>query len=332
MMGWDSIAKNVYFDHPTVDIGCTSELVMGEETYTFQYFVSLDFSPLTQIRVVLEQLEVSGGEFGPHNVSLLENKAGQVRLLNEGRYLQGELLEACYEDTSLEFEATMLSFLHDRLANTRAIVFRDDLARWQYYDLDGHRLRNDWYDPQTMSLDWNGANLISALFSFKSNDERYYRLLMKEVQQVEQRLDALNFTPVGEHIKMELTDAKGHRFDVASASIGTLRFMALAYIILNNARQNNPPFTIIEEPENGIYVRYLKSLFALIETTGIGGQYIFTSHSPYFIDLFESNLESITLMEDRGTHSALVKPDAAKVRKYLEEMPLGELHFREMLA
>jgi predicted ATPase len=117
-----------------------------------------------------------------------------------------------------------------------------------------------------------------------------------------------------------------------SASDGTLRFMALGYIILNNARQDNPSLTIIEEPENGLYVRHLKPLFELIEPTGTGGQYIFTSHSPYFIDLFDTNLENVTLMEDRRTHSALVKPDPARVGKYLEEMPLGELHFREMLV
>jgi hypothetical protein len=37
-------------------------------------------------------------------------------------------------------------------------------------------------------------------------------------------------------------------------------------------------------------------------------------------------------MQDQGTYSALVKSDPARVHKYLEEMPLGELHFREMLA
>jgi predicted ATPase len=131
---------------------------------------------------------------------------------------------------------------------------------------------------------------------------------------------------------MELTDEQDNRLGMSVVSGGTLRFMALAYIILNNARQSNPPLTIIEEPENGIYVRYLRSLFDLIDPTGAGGQYIFTSHSPYFIDLFEAHLENITLMEDRGTHSVLLKPDPAKVRKYLEEMPLGELHFHEMLV
>jgi predicted ATPase len=331
-MGWDSIVKNVYFDHPTVDLGCTAELTVAGESLTFHYSLSLDISPTAPVGVATEQLQVSGGGFGSGSVTLLKNKAGQAQVLNEVNYLQNQSLESGYEDTTLELGVTMLSLLHDRQANARAMAFRDYLAGWQYYDLNTHRLRDDRFDPQAITLNSEGANLVSVLFMLKSNDERTYRRLLELAQTVEKRLDALNFAPVGEHIKMELTDAQGHRFDVTSASGGTLRFMALAYVILNNARQSNPPLTIIEEPENGLYVRYLKPLFELIQPMGTGGQYIFTSHSPYFIDLFEDYLENITLMEDQGTHSALLKPYPTKVRQYLEEMPLGELHFREMLV
>ena len=226
----------------------------------------------------------------------------------------------------------MLSRLHDWKANQRAMAFQNYLASWQYYDLEPHRLRDDSFDPETETLNMDGANLASALFQLKSRDERRYRQLLKLVQKIERRLDALNFTTVGDHIQLELTDERDHRFSLSSVSNGTLRFMALCYIILNNARRSNPPLTIIEEPENGLYVRYLKLLFELIAPTGKSGQYLFTSHAPYFIDLFENNLENITLMQDQGTYSAMVKPDSAQVRKYLEDMPLGELHFREMLA
>ncbi|MBE7469513.1 MAG: hypothetical protein DPW09_09345 [Anaerolineae bacterium] len=331
-LGWDVAVKNVYFDHPTVDLNCVAELIVHGESLTFSYSLSLDTSNTAPVRVATEQLQISGGAFGSGYKTLLENKAGQVRLLNEVRYLKNEPLEACYEDTTLDFEVTMLSFLHDKQVNGRAIAFRDYLARWQYYDFDISGLRDDRFETLTIALNSSGSNLASALFHLKSNDERYYRRLLELVKKVEKRLDALNFIIVGEHIKMELTDEEGHRFDLSAASGGTLRFMALAYIILNNARQSNPPLTIIEEPENGLYVRYLKLLFELIDPTGGGGQYIFTSHAPYFIDLFENHLENITLMEDRGTYSTLLKPDPVKVRKYLEEMPLGELHFHEMLV
>ncbi len=321
-----AIPTNVYFDHPTIDFECVCDLILGAEKLTFQYTLSLHESD-----IVVERLQVSGGSFGRNDVTLLENAGGEVRLLNEVEYLAGQPVEACIQNTTTADDVTMLSQLHDRRANKRAMFFRDYLAGWRYYDLEGRNLRDDRFDPQAKSLTSDGSNLASALFQMKNSDERLYRRLVELTQKVERRLDALNFTTAGGRIHMQLTDKQGNRFNVSSASGGTLRFMALAYIILNNASQSNPPLTIIEEPENGLYVRYLKSLFELFAPTGSAGQYIFTSHSPYFIDLFEAYLENITVMEDRGTYSALLKPDSQKLRTYLEDMPLGELHFREML-
>lgn len=326
------LVENVYFDHPTVDLGCTCELTVDGKLSRFYYSLSLHAVSPGPLAVVTEQLQISGGPFGAEGVTLLENRDGEVRLLDEGRYLKSGPLAACYQGITTNVNTTMLSHLHDWQVNQRAMAFRNYLGGWQYYDLEPCRLRDDSFDSQADTLSPDGSNLASALFNLKNRDERRYRRFIELVQKVEQRLDALNFTIAGERIVMVLTDAQDHSFGISGASNGTLRFMALCYVVLNNARQSNPPLTIIEEPENGLYARYLKPLFELIDPTGAGGQYVFTSHSPYFIDLFDACLENITLMQDRGTYSALLKPDPVQVRKYLEEMPLGELHFREMLA
>jgi predicted ATPase len=322
--------SNVYFDHPTIDFGCTCDLAVNDEVLTFEYSLSLRVHG--SYPVDTERLRVSGGEFGAEGVTLLENKAGNVRLLNEGRFLKRRSTNS-YQDTTASLVTTMLSRLHDYGANRRAIAFRDYLASWQYYDLDVHRLRDDLRDAEADALSSDGSNLASVVSRLKSSDERRYRRLLEMVKKLEKRLDALNFDATEERIQMVLTDAKDHRFGLSGASNGTLRFMALCYIILNNARQKSPQLTIIEEPENGLYVGYLKPLFELIDQTeASSSQYIFTSHAPYFIDLFDAHLENITWLEDRETYSALLKPDPAQVRKYLEEMPLGEMHFRRMLV
>jgi len=330
--GERTLATNAYFDHPTIDLSCRCDLAIDSETLAFHYSLSLHAVPLGPLGVVAEQLHVSGGPFGSEGVTLLENKAGEIRLLDEERYLAETSLDACYQDTIAEKSTTMLSRLYDWRVNRRAIAFRDYLTFWQYYDLDVHRLRDDHLDREAFFLTPDGSNLASAIFHLKSFNERLYRRFVGLVQQIERRFDALNFFTVGERIQMDLTDAQDHRFSPTNISDGTLRFMALCYVMLNNVGGQPRRLTIIEEPENGLYVRYLKPLFELIDPSGAGGQYIFTSHSPYFIDLFDAYPENITVMQDRGTHSALVKPDPARVRKYLEEMPLGELHFREMLA
>jgi predicted ATPase len=330
--GERTLATNVYFDHPTIDLSCRCDLAIDDEALTFHYSLSLHAVPIGPLGVVAEQLHISGGSFGTEGITLLENKAGEIRLLNEERFLAETPLDACYQDTIAEKNATMLSRLYDWRVNRRAIAFRDYLTFWQYYNLDAHRLRDDHFDPQAFFLTPDGSNLASALFHLKSYEERSYRRFVGLIQQIEPRFDALNFFTIGERIQMELTDVQDNRFGPANISDGTLRFMALCYVMLTNARWEPRRLTIIEEPETGLYVRYLKPLFELIDPSGAGGQYIFTSHSPYFIDLFDAYPENITVMQDRGTYSALTKPDPARVRKYLEEMPLGELHFREMLA
>lgn len=121
-----------------------------------------------------------------------------------------------------------------------------------------------------------------------------------------------------------------------SISDGTLRYLALAYLIYAMGETKPPqsfsPLVIIEQPEDGLYVGQIKPLFEKIDLTGVNGQFVFTSHNPYFIDLFEKNLQGVFLLKPGEPSSVLVSPDTAKVNKLLEHMPLGELYFREMLA
>jgi predicted ATPase len=132
-----------------------------------------------------------------------------------------------------------------------------------------------------------------------------------------------------------LEDQKGNRFSAQSISDGTLRFMAMAYLVFSgeDGRPDAVPgLTIIEEPENGLYVGHLKPLFERLVAPGRKDQFIFTTHSPYFIDLFDSCLEGVHIVKPGVPSSEVKKPDPDKVKKLLQEMPLGEMHFREMLG
>lgn len=88
---------------------------------------------------------------------------------------------------------------------------------------------------------------------------------------------------------------------------------------------------IIEEPENGIYAGFLKTLFELVSPDH--PQIVFTSHAPYFIDLFDDRLDGVFVLDRRQGHTSMTQPDTAKIKVWLEkDFPLGEQHFREMLG
>ena len=59
-------------------------------------------------------------------------------------------------------------------------------------------------------------------------------------------------------------------------------------------------------------------------------QLIFTSHAPYFIDLFDEHLGGIFVLDRSRGHTSITQPDMDEVRARLEHSPLGEQHFREM--
>ena len=186
------------------------------------------------------------------------------------------------------------------------------------------------------ALLFSGANLSRALFDLHNEKPRLERKLIEAAKQVEPKLDLLSYSaPDPEHVYIFLEDEKGNRVSARSTSDGTLRFIAMAYVILMSAQTAQPqtfaPLVIIEEPENGLYVGLLKSLMERIPLSGECGQFIFTSHSPYFIDLFDANLPGIHALRPGSPSSVLSQPQTQNIHRLLDEMSLGEMHYRSLL-
>jgi predicted ATPase len=339
--------SNVNFNNPTIDFSCICSLPVEEEVHQFDYSLSIEFTrpgfvgspplpiPMT-LRVQAETLSVSDSHSRP--TVLLENRAGTCKVLDELCLSEGEVEDKCYRQLYLGSDRTALHNLYRTEATKRLSVFKSYLERWLYYDLETLRLRGPEAKPFDSVLNSEGSNLASVLYNLNNTNPRALRQLIEIARTLEPKLDAINFiAPTQDQVFMFVEDDRGHRFPVSNVSNGTLRFLALAYVFVTTMVQNqnwkpSPPLTIIEEPENGIHVGYFKRLFQLLDPSGADGQYIFTSHSPYFIDLFDAHLENVVVMKRSETHSQLVKPDPEKLQKYLEEIPLGELHFRDMIA
>ncbi len=129
---------------------------------------------------------------------------------------------------------------------------------------------------------------------------------------------------------MFMADERSNVFTPKALSNGTMRYLALAYVLMFEA--STPRLVLIEEPENGLFVGHLKRLLSLAPSTDDSlGQVIFTSHSPYFIDLFDQHLDGLFIARSAGTHSEIYRPDPTQLEALLEEFDLGEAHFRGLL-
>jgi predicted ATPase len=226
----------------------------------------------------------------------------------------------------------MLNRLYDSEANARANHFKWYLASWQYCALSATALRGFEHRPNQTRLFLEGGNLGSVIYKLKTENEREYRNLIKHLQTVDPSIDIINFSvPSDDKIFMFFEDRKGKSLPAPLASSGTLRYLALLYVLVAQPQWFSS-LRIVEEPENGIYVGYLKDLLEATGEVKPPQQLIFTSHSPYFVDLFDDKLDSIFLMKRGDYHSSITQPDPDLVRKRLENFPLGEQHFREMLG
>ena len=339
---------NVALDKSTIDFTVRAELPIGGERLTFEY--ELTVSPAqpssgeTAVQLDREILRVNGGAFD--DTVLLENISGQGRLLHEKSSGNGAPPDAdgttqavgvlrdapWYVETTAPTDATMLQRLFDFEAYPTANRFKRYLTEWTYYDLAPTALRTSLHKPGEVVVLPDGRNLSSVLFGLKSANERQYRKLMEIVRHVDPGFDIINFVDGGENnVFMFFEDRDGHELPAANASSGTLRFLALAYVLLVQPLSVPSPLYLIEEPENGLHVGVLKTLFGMADPPPAGPQLVFTSHAPYFIDLFDDHLDGIFLFDRDKGHTSITRPDAARVKARLEDFPLGEQHFRDML-
>lgn len=322
---------NFAFDKSTIDFYLRAEVPYVEEKLMFEYELTISppQSRMKEIKVDQEILTVTGGKFD--KTILLENISGRIRLLHEKDFIDG--MEN-YVETNAPVDTTMLQRLYDGETNARANHFKRYLGNWVCYDLSPTAMRESDYKPNEFVLSTDGRNLASVLYWLKTSNERDYRLLLKFMQQIEPKFDLINFFVGSESVVFMLfEDSDGHSLPAWNASNGTLRFLALAYVLLFQTQliMDSRPLLMIEEPENGIYVGFLKTLLEMTDWSQ-GPQIIFTSHAPYFIDLFDKYLDGIFVLNRGDQHTSITQPDIDKVKIRLEKLPLGEQHFREMLG
>lgn len=321
---------NWALDKTQFDLSCTCELPFDGQLCTYTYDLSLSVDSAhgrsqpgqLALHVAEERLVIDGPGFG--SMTLLENDGHEAQMLHEGSD------EGYTPKTRAPADATMLSKLYELDTNRRAISFRQYLSSWSYFSLSPEAMRWGWSGEPSMhaGLVGRGDNLATVLYSTKNLNERLYRRVVKDVQLVEPELAAINFIVAPDQAAMPFVELRNRpRASWVGLSDGTLRCLALAFIVeavgsAHDADTVPAPLVMIEEPENGIYPGQLRRVFDLFEERAPAGQFIFTSHSPYFIDLFDAFRESVTLLRREEEHTRVLSvppPEKGPDRPMLSE-------------
>jgi predicted ATPase len=116
-------------------------------------------------------------------------------------------------------------------------------------------------------------------------------------------------------------------FDVSDLSDGTLRFIALAALLL---QPNPPPTIIIDEPELGLHPAAIAQLAAMIHQVSPDVQIIAATQSPTFASYF--GWQDFIVVERKEEASTFRRLTEEEVKPWLEDFSMGEIWEKNIIG
>lgn len=172
----------------------------------------------------------------------------------------------------------------------------------------------------------DGSNLAAFLYRLQRQFPPSYELIRKTVQGVAPFFDdfrlepqALNPNKIQLEWKHKQSDAY---FDASSLSDGTLRFIALATLLLQ-PESLLPSVILVDEPELGLHPYAITVLAALVHRASVSTQIILSTQSSLLLDQFEPEDVVIASQQNGGTQ--LSRLDSPRLEAWLEDYSLGQL-------
>ena len=172
----------------------------------------------------------------------------------------------------------------------------------------------------------DGSNLASFLYLLRERHGTSYRLIRNTIRQVAPFFDDFVLEPLAlntDTIRLEWRHRNSDAyFDVSSLSDGTLRFMALAALLLQPA-ELRPGIVLLDEPELGLHPFAITILASMLRLASRETQIVLATQSPTLLDHFEP--EDVLVAERVDGQTRLNRLEAEKLQVWLEEYSLGQL-------
>ena len=111
-------------------------------------------------------------------------------------------------------------------------------------------------------------------------------------------------------------------FDASSLSDGSLRFIALATLLLQPTRLL-PSLIILDEPELGLHPYAITMLSSLVKQAATKAQVILATQSPLLLEHFEP--DDVLVTERVNGRSEFNRLDRGELEEWLKDYSLGQL-------
>lgn len=172
----------------------------------------------------------------------------------------------------------------------------------------------------------DGSNLAAFLYYLREKHQDSYSLIRRTVQRVAPFFDDFLLEPQKlnpEKIRLEWRHRNSEAyFDSSSLSDGTLRFMALATLLLQ-PESHRPSVILVDEPELGLHPYAITLLASLVRQASVKTQVILSTQSPLLLDHFQP--EDVLVADLINGATQFRRLDSTSLATWLEEYSLGQL-------
>ena len=216
----------------------------------------------------------------------------------------------------------------DRGALSRYI--RGHLDRWRRYHF--HDAGRESPMKKTADVNDNrflradGSNLAAFLYLLREKHEESYSLIRRTVRLAAPFFDDFMLEPTAlnpDKIRLEWkhrgTDAY---FDASSLSDGSLRFIALATLMLQ-PKSLRPSVVLMDEPELGLHPHATTVLASLVKQASVDARIILATQSSLLLDHFSP--EDILVAERVSGRTELGRLEFEELEDWLTDYSLGQL-------
>jgi len=172
----------------------------------------------------------------------------------------------------------------------------------------------------------DGSNLAAFLYLLQEKHHDSYDLIRRTIRLVAPFFDDFVLEPMATNedmIRLEWRHAgTDSYFDASSLSDGTLRFMAMATLLLQPVHFL-PSVILMDEPELGLHPSAITLFCSLVKAASVNVQVIVATQSSLMLDHFEP--EDVLVVERRGGASTFRRLDTKNLEAWLHEYSLGQL-------
>ncbi len=207
---------------------------------------------------------------------------------------------------------------------------RQHLDSWRLYHF--HDTSSTSPIKKTMDINDNrflrpdGSNLASFLYYLREKHENSYDLIRRTVRLIAPFFDDFLLAPLAlneDKIRLEWRHrGSDSYFDAASLSDGSLRFIALATLLLQ-PKQWRPSVILLDEPELGLHPAAITILESLVKQASEETQIVLSTQSSLLLDHF--NPEDVLVADRVEGGTQFTRLEGKKLENWLLDYSLGQL-------